>query len=36
MIYLIDKYAPFPEGKRPPVVSEADMACLSPERDHTT
>jgi len=35
MLFLIDKYAPFPEGERPATLQEAEMASLSSERDHT-
>jgi hypothetical protein len=34
MLYLVDKYAPFPKCERPSGVAEADMASLSTERDH--
>ena len=35
MFYLIDKYAPFPEGEAPPRLDDASRASLSAERDHT-
>ena len=35
MYYLIDKYAPFPEGEGPPRLYQADFVSLSAERDHT-
>ncbi|KAI0389417.1 Fructosamine kinase-domain-containing protein [Xylariaceae sp. FL0594] len=35
MYYLIDKFAPFPEGDGPPRLSSSEMAQLSAERDHT-
>ncbi|KAK3934345.1 Fructosamine kinase-domain-containing protein [Diplogelasinospora grovesii] len=35
MYYLIDKYAPFPEGEGPPKLEKSEMASLSAERDHT-
>jgi protein-ribulosamine 3-kinase len=34
MYYLIDKYAPFPEGEGPPKLDESEMVSLSAERDH--
>lgn len=35
MFYLVDKYAPFPEGEAPPRLDDACRASLSAERDHT-
>ncbi|EKG17145.1 hypothetical protein MPH_05599 [Macrophomina phaseolina MS6] len=35
MYYLIDKYAPFPDGEGPPRLSADDKVSLSAERDHT-
>jgi hypothetical protein len=35
MFYLIDKYAPFPDGEGPPRLAESERAGLSAERDHT-
>ncbi|KAI0183666.1 Fructosamine kinase-domain-containing protein [Xylaria flabelliformis] len=35
MYYLIDKFAPFPEGEGPSKLEESEMAKLSDERDHT-
>jgi len=35
MYYLIEKYAPFPEGEGPQRLSESEFASLSAERDHT-
>jgi fructosamine-3-kinase len=35
MCYLIDKFAPFPEGEALKRLSEDEMASLSEERDHT-
>lgn len=35
MYYLIDKYAPFPDGKGPRRLDKSEMAKLSDERDHT-
>ncbi|PTB37377.1 hypothetical protein M441DRAFT_40114 [Trichoderma asperellum CBS 433.97] len=35
MYYLIDKYAPFPEGEGPPKLDKSEMVSLSAERDHT-
>ncbi|OAP59167.1 hypothetical protein AYL99_06465 [Fonsecaea erecta] len=35
MYYLIDKFAPFPEGQGPERITVADRATLSDEGDHT-
>ncbi|KAL9593092.1 MAG: hypothetical protein Q9219_007678 [cf. Caloplaca sp. 3 TL-2023] len=35
LYYLVDKYAPFPEGKGPPRLNESERVTLSTERDHT-
>ncbi|OAL40033.1 hypothetical protein AYO20_00451 [Fonsecaea nubica] len=35
MYYLIDKFAPFPEGQGPARIKDADRAVLSDEGDHT-
>ncbi|CAH0051071.1 unnamed protein product [Clonostachys solani] len=35
MYYLVDKFAPFPEGKAPSRLQESEIASLSAERDHT-
>lgn len=35
MYYLIDKYAPFPNGEGPARLSADEKVSLSAERDHT-
>lgn len=35
MYFLIDKYAPFPDGGGPKRLVDTEMATLSAERDHT-
>ncbi|CAG9990629.1 unnamed protein product [Clonostachys byssicola] len=35
MYYLVNKFAPFPEGEAPPHLQESEIASLSAERDHT-
>ncbi|CAI6043850.1 unnamed protein product [Clonostachys chloroleuca] len=35
MYYLVDKFAPFPEGEAPTRLQESEIASLSAERDHT-
>ncbi|KAJ6447189.1 protein kinase-like (PK-like) [Purpureocillium lavendulum] len=35
MYFLIDKYAPFPDGGGPKRLVDSEMATLSAERDHT-
>lgn len=35
MYYLIDKFAPFPEGERPLKLHKSEIVSLSAERDHT-
>ena len=35
MYFLIDKYAPFPEGEGPLRLEQTQMDTLSSERDHT-
>ncbi|OQV05321.1 hypothetical protein CLAIMM_10083 [Cladophialophora immunda] len=35
MYYLIDKFAPFPDGQGPERIKDADRATLSDEGDHT-
>lgn len=34
MYYLIDKYAPFPQGEGPLHLSQTDRAILPAEKDH--
>lgn len=35
MYYLIDKFAPFPEGEGPPRLMDTERVELSAESDHT-